>query len=304
MLLRDAARHYPTFCQVEKQNAPQTIQKYNDCLNAWILPHLGSKQLEELDRLMLMGFRKLMVEKSLSTYRQYSVLMVLKSVLKFAREVLKVECINPREIKLPNRGTPEVSVLTPDELNQLFAHLDVHTYTGSRLRAIIEIILASGMRISEVLSLSRSVFDAELDETQIVGKGSKTRTVFLNARSRLWVNNYLNKRFDDNLALFVTTGPNPGRLSREDISRFFINLRKRAELPKKVTPHVLRHTYCTTLLNNGADITFIKELAGHSNIQTTARYYLGVDRQQLRKVVDKYLKYDIEAPSESGPSAK
>jgi len=102
---------------------------------------------------------------------------------------------------------------------------------------------------------------------------------------------YLNKRTDNNPALFVTTGLDPGRLAREDISRFFIELRRKAGINKKVTPHILRHTYCTTLLNNGADITFIKELVGHEDIQTTAKYYLGVSKEQLRKVVDKYLDY-------------
>jgi site-specific recombinase XerD len=73
---------------------------------------------------------------------------------------------------------------------------------------------------------------------------------------------------------------------------------------KKLTPHILRHTYCTTLRNNGADISYIKELAGHSDIQITARYYLGRDTQQLRNVVRKYVRYDATAAvdTESDPT--
>jgi len=123
------------------------------------------------------------------------------------------------------------------------------------------------MRISEALSLGRAPFDAQIQEIEIIGKGNKKRTVFLNQRCHFWVQQYVNKRHDTHPALFITTGLNPRRLAREDISRFFVNLREKADLKKKITPHTLRHTYCTNLLNNGADITFIKELAGHQDIQ-------------------------------------
>jgi site-specific recombinase XerD len=80
-------------------------------------------------------------------------------------------------------------------------------------------------------------------------------------------------------------------LAREDISRFFINLRIKARITKKLTPHLLRHTFCTILRNHGADISHIKDLAGHQDIQTTARYYLGKDKNVLRRVVDTCLNY-------------
>ena len=91
-------------------------------------------------------------------------------------------------------------------------------------------------------------------------------------------------------AIFITTGI-PRRLDRSDISKYFQALKAKAGIDKPFTPHILRHTYCTNLLRNGADITYIKELAGHQDIQTTAKYYLGVDREALRNVVAKYLNY-------------
>jgi site-specific recombinase XerD len=88
----------------------------------------------------------------------------------------------------------------------------------------------------------------------------------------------------------VTTGI-PRRWDRNDLSKYFKVLKWKAGIEKPLTPHILRHTYCTNLRDNGTDITLIKELAGHQDIQTTARYYLGVNKQSLRDAVRLNLRY-------------
>jgi site-specific recombinase XerD len=294
MQLNNAIEQYLTYCQVEKLNSPQTVAKYRECFRSWITPILGEYDLEKLTALDVMSLKKALVDKHLSTSRQYSVIITLKIFLRFCIEMLKLNTLNPKEIRLPDRGKPHVLVLSPEELQKLLASINTFTYSGARLRALIELLLATGMRISEALSLNRKTFDVGEDHIEVIGKGQKRREIFFNQRCHFWIQHYLNKRHDNNVALFVTTGLNPNRLAREDISRFFIELRTKAGIERKVTPHVLRHTYCTTLLNNGADIMFIKELVGHEDIQTTAKYYLGVSKEQLRKVVDKYLDYGLE----------
>jgi integrase/recombinase XerD len=169
--------------------------------------------------------------------------------------------------------------------------IDTGTFTGIRLRALVELLLSTGMRISEALSLKRDAFEADQHEAEIVGKGKLKRHVFFSPRCRLWVKQYLAKRYDDSPWLFITTGYPVRKWAREDISRFFILLKKRTGITKKLTPHILRHTFCTNLLFHGADITHIKDLAGHQDIQTTARYYLGKDKTVLRQIVDRCLDY-------------
>ena len=293
MKLFQAVEPYLTYCQVEKLNSPQTVDKYREVCRTWITPLLGEYDLESLTAVDIMSFKRAMVNKGLSPSRQYSIIITLKTLLRFCIEILKVQTLDPKEVKLPDRGKPDVLVLSPEEVQKLLANISIDTFSGSRLRALIELLLATGMRISEALSLNREIFDVGGAHAEVVGKGGKKREVFFSERSHYWIQNYLNKRLDNHEALFVTTGMNPGRLAREDISRFFVQLRQRAGIAKKVTPHVLRHTYCTTLLNNGADIMFIKELVGHEDINTTAKYYLGVSNEQLRKVVDKYLDYGL-----------
>jgi len=293
-MLSRAVDSYITFCQVEKLNAKETVLKVRDCFRVWITPVLGDIELESLSLIDTMSLKQAMVSKGTSVARQYSVIITLKTFLRFCIEVLKIKTLDPKEVRLPDRGKPHVLVLTKNEIEQLLKNIPSYTYSGSRLRALVEVLLGTGMRISEALSLNRETFDLNLDRVDVIGKGNKHREIFFTKRCQYWVQNYLSKRYDEHPGLFVTTGYKPERLSRSDISRFFVNLRKKAKLDKKVTPHVLRHTYCTNLLNNGADITFIKELVGHEDIQTTAKYYLSVSKEQLRKVVDKYLDYGLQ----------
>jgi integrase/recombinase XerD len=145
--------------------------------------------------------------------------------------------------------------------------------------------------------LKRDTFETDQSEVEIVGKGKLKRHVFFSPRCRAWVKQYIAKRYDDNPWLFVTTGYPTRKWAQADISRFFILLRKRTGITKKLTPHILRHTFCTNLLHHGADITHIKDLAGHQDIQTTARYYLGKDKAVLRQIVDRCLDYRAGAPS-------
>jgi integrase/recombinase XerD len=144
--------------------------------------------------------------------------------------------------------------------------------------------------------MDREPFDRGETEIDILGKGAKRRTVFFTDRAIFWIKEFLNCRADDHPALFITTGCPARRWARYDISKNFARLCRISGYAKKFTPHILRHTYCTTLRNNGADISHIKELAGHSDIQTTARYYLGYDKPALRRVVREKARYDVPAP--------
>lgn len=293
MLLSQPVDSYVAYCTVEKLNSKQTVDKVRDCFKVWIIPVLGHVDLAELTLMDVMSLKQALVTKRRSTSRQYSVIITLKSYLRFCIETLKVQALDPKGIKLPDRGKPRVLTLSQEEIEKLIQNIPAHTYLGLRLRALVEILLGTGMRISEALSLDRDVFDTHRNHAEILGKGNKYREVFFTERSAEWARIYLSRRFDTHPALFVTTGADPRRLARSDISKFFVQLRNKAKLDKKVTPHILRHTYCTNLLNNGADITFIKELVGHEDIQTTAKYYLSVSKEQLRKVVDKYLDYGL-----------
>ncbi len=284
---------YPLFLahgRAERQYAKETLGKLKDCFTSWILPHLEGKDLEELSNLDILSFRSKMMDAKLGANRQYSILMVLKLFLKFCRHVLKLSCLDPNEIRLPQRPNPDVHYLTNEEVDRLVGVINTTTFTGLRMRILVEVLLNTGLRISEALSLDRTPFEMGQTKVAITGKGGKVRTVFFPAGTLSWIKKWLYYRSDDFPALFITTGI-PRRLDRSDMSKYFKELKAKAGIDKPLTPHILRHTYCTNLRNNGADITLIKELAGHQDIATTARYYLGVDQKVLKAAVDKYLNY-------------
>jgi integrase/recombinase XerD len=285
MRLRDALDPFLLYGRVEKMYASQTLDKFRECLRSRILPCLGDVPLAQLGYLDILALRKKMVDDRLSTARQYNVLMVLKLMLRFCRDRLEAECCDPDKVRLPRRLHNKVQFLTDQEIAQLLRVIPTHTATGVRTRALIEVLLSTGMRISEALSLNQTSIDPISGEAEVVGKGGKIRTVFFSRQCLAWIQRYSRSRVDSVPALFVTTGLHPRRLRRDDMSKLFARLKRRSGIQKRLTPHLLRHTFCTSLLHHGADIMFIKELAGHQDIQTTARYYLGVDHKSLRSVL-------------------
>jgi integrase/recombinase XerD len=287
----DAIGPFLIYCRVERQYSPESQDKMKEAFRSWLFRQFGALGLTAIKSMHVLAFRQAMAAKNLSVARQYSLLMTLKMFLKFCRTTLEVNCIDPATIKLPRRKTPAVEYLTNTEVQAIRSNIDTFPTSGARLRALFETLLSTGMRISEAVSLDRNSIDYTTKEAVIVGKGGKTRAVFFSDEALRWIGRYLSRRRDANPALFVTYGDTPTRLKRGDIPRFFKAVEKLAGLEKRLTPHLLRHTFCTNLRNNGADISLIKELAGHQDIQTTVRYYIGTNKEILRDTVSKYLDY-------------
>jgi integrase/recombinase XerD len=148
------------------------------------------------------------------------------------------------------------------------------------------------MRISECLSLDRTSVDFKTKECLVIGKGSKQRTVFFTEESISWIKQYLERRIDKNPALFVTTGKIPKRLTNQDNTRYFKRQRIIAGINKKITPHILRHCFASHLAMNGAPFTEIKNLCGHSRLETTITYYIGItDKAKAKEAHAQYLHY-------------
>lgn len=291
MTIEKAHQLFLAYGRGERNYRRETLIKLTDCFRAWIIPALGNIELIDLTRFDITKLRTSMINQGIGISRQYSILMAIKVFCKFCRDVLKVDCLDPdREIPLPQRPRPFVHYLTNEEVTRLRDSIETNRFSGLRMRTLIEVLLATGLRISEALALDRGPFEMGETEVEIKGKGGKHRIAFFPASTVVWIKRFLYYRSDDFPAVFVTTG-SPRRWDRNDLSKYFKELRWRAGIDKPLTPHILRHTYCTNLRDHGTDITLIKELAGHQDIQTTAKYYLGVSRNALRAAVCK-LNYD------------
>jgi integrase/recombinase XerD len=156
----------------------------------------------------------------------------------------------------------------------------------------VEVLLGTGARISEVLSLDRRDVDSRSREVKIIGEGRKQRMLFFTDRALEWLGRYLSRRRDDEEPLFAPGRSPARRLGYDAVKNVFPRVARRARLQKRVTAHVLRHTVATTLLFNGCPIGHIKELLGHERLDTTCRYYLGLDVRAAGEAHRKFLRYE------------
>lgn len=189
--------------------------------------------------------------------------------------------INPA-LKIKTPKPPELlpRFLTRNNFNKL-------RYLPKSIRdqAIIELLVSTGMRISEMTRLNRDDLDMDLRRIIIFGKGSKERVVFFSDLAKFCLLNYFSSRHDDNPALFINRYGD--RLSNRSIEGMIKSDGVKAGIKIKVTPHRLRHTFATNLINNGADLALAQDLLGHVRADTT-RIYCKLSEQHKMQMYDKY----------------
>ena len=293
--LSDVVPCFLRYVEVDLGFASQSIIKYRDCLTQ-IVRMIGDPVIAAVSKEDVLDLKSAMFAKGNGTSRQVSILSTFKRLLQYCQSELHVETIDPQSIIIPKRPRREVVYLTAEEVDRFVNAIPMITQrgklcvTGLRFRALVEVLLGSAMRIGEVLSLTRVQIDFQSREARIIGKGAKQRTVFFTARALVWIERYLATRKDDCPALFVCQdGKTP--LQRADIWRFFARTRRLAGINKPVRPHLLRHTAATQLLFNGCPVGHIKEILGHERLETTCRYYLGLDHRAAKEAHQRFLTY-------------
>ena len=206
-------------------------------------------------------------------------------------------------MKMPDR---EVSFLDAGDLNRILAQplRDLKNEDGKntevkikfRDKAILELLFSTGLRVSELTGIKRDNINLQTDEFSIRGKGSKIRVVFMSEQAKYWIKKYLAVRGDLNPYLFVSHDKRAGKnvtikgrqmeaeeipLTQRSVQRIVHKYARQAGITKPVTPHTLRHSYATDLLQNGADIRSVQAMLGHSSITTTQIYTHITDKELL-----------------------
>lgn len=236
------------------------------------------------------GGRKETLKKKTQNYY----LIALRSFLKYLRK-RGIESLSPERIDLAKVAERDLDLISESDLKRLLAAPNGSDLKSLRDRAILELFFSTGLRLSELCSLSCDL-DLNKDEFSVRGKGEKVRVVFLSDTARTAIKIYLAKRTDMDDALFVnlarasrnkTQKQKTSRLTPRSIERMVKFYAAKAGISKKVTPHVLRHSFATDLLQNGADIRSVQMMLGHSNISTT-QIYTHVTNKQLKDIHKKF----------------
>ncbi len=223
---------------------------------------------------------------SLKKKTQNYYLIALRGFLKYL-VYRGVESLAPERIELAKTPDRNLDLISIDELNRLLDAPNGEDLKSLRDKAILEIFFSTGLRVSELCSLPRDL-DLKKDEFSIRGKGEKVRVVFISDSTKEAVKKYLDKRADMDEALFVRIGKNEDnnkslRLTPRSIERLVKHYAIKAGISKKVTPHIIRHSFATDLLQYGADIRSVQMMLGHASISTT-QVYTHVTDKQLKQI--------------------
>ena len=195
---------------------------------------------------------------------------------------------NPfKSIRNPKKDKKLPNFLQHDELKTIFDSIDMSTSLGLRNRLIIELLYATGIRVSELTSLKLSNIDQNNNEIRILGKGNKERIVFYGDYAKKYLNLYINEARDElldgNKSEYLLINNNGTPLTSRGVELVVNEVVKKAALKHNISPHVLRHTFATDLLNNGADLKSVQELLGHESLSTT-QIYTHITNERLRSV--------------------
>ncbi len=300
MQLVDLKRQFLQYLEIERGRSVKTIENYDRYLDRFF-DFVKVKKPVDLTEEQVREFRLYLNRQAgtkiagrtepMKRRTQNYYLIALRAFLKFLRK-RGIESLSPERIELAKVPERSLDLISPNELKRLMSAPDAKTLEGKRDKAILELLFSTGLRISELCGLSIDDIDMSRDEFSVRGKGDKVRVVFISDGARSAVQDYLKHRKDMDDALFVRYGRkmNDGgelRLSPRAVQRLLKQYAIKAGITRKVTPHVIRHSFATDLLSNGADLRSVQALLGHAHIGTT-QIYTHVTDKHLREVHKKF----------------
>ncbi len=286
--MQEVFNRYINYLEAERRASPYTVRNYKtDLLD--FFSFLKQKEiglLEEVDRQVLRDYLANLTKQGIA---KASIARKLSAIRSFYRYLLREKIIstNPvEEASSPKLDKRLPSFLTPDEVERLLQAPDLSTPQGQRDRALLELLYASGLRVSELASLTLGQISLDTNEIRVLGKGSKERMVLMGEPAAEALRSYLEQgrpklvRGKRNDALFLNRYGQ--RLAERQVQRILQQYAKKSGIGKRVHPHLLRHTFATHLLDGGADLRVVQELLGHARLSST-QIYTHVTKSQAKK---------------------
>jgi len=299
MLFAKAKTDFLEYMEIEQNRSQKTIANYDHYLTR-LIDFGGDIQVSDVDAEFIRKWRLWLNRLGTNTSDELGKatmnyhLIALRSFFKFCAK-RNIPSLSADKIELARTKRAQVTFLSPEELERLFAQPDLSTLPGLRDRAILELLFSSGLRVSELVGLNKGHINLKRREFMVRGKGQKDRPIFISPEAADWVQKYTDKRSDTTQPLFIRYSGNKKvdltgnyhRLTARSVQRMVARYALLAGITKHVSPHTLRHSFATDLLMNGADLRSVQALLGHSNISTT-QIYTHVTDPHLKSVHEKF----------------
>lgn len=275
----DQVADFLRFCSLERGLSKNTVDSYQLDLNQFI-EYLDKEKITDWpeDPLIIDSYLAKQRDEGKKTS---TISRGITTLRRFYRYLLRqhILVVDPLiQIDAPKQEKRLPLALSQKEVEQLLAQPDIKTTTGLRDRAILELLYATGMRVSELINLKEADLHTDLKIIRVLGKGSKERLVPVTDFALSWLDKYLENVRDPALLKkgvacdFLFLNNRAGQLTRQAVWQSIKKYSKLAKIDKDITPHTLRHTFATHLLENGADLRVVQEILGHSDISTTQIY--------------------------------
>lgn len=287
----ETARRYRTYIKVEKRLSENSVEAYmrdleqfaHFVLVKWDVPP------RKVEREMVERYLEWLYDEGREKSSQARMLSGIRSFFNYLLLNDEIQSSPAEDISAPKAGRTLPDVLTTDEIDRLISSIEVDTVKGRRDRAIVEVLYSCGLRVSELITLRVSDLFFGEGYIRVIGKGDKQRLVPISDLARERISLYLDERKaakSNEEVLFLN---NRGKqLTRVMIFTILRRAALRAGIDKKLSPHTLRHSFATHLLEGGAGIRQVQELLGHESILTT-EIYTHLEAEHLRSTVEEHL---------------
>ncbi len=285
---RDLLKEFLLFIQVEKGLARHSVDSYRrdlDRLQAW--SNKNSKQVSELTRADLRKWIASLSREGLAPASIARAVSATRGFFKFLMLDGHIKSHPAEDLDTPQRFAYLPKFLTEDEINRLFTAPDISTEEGIRDRAVLEIMYATGLRVSELVNLKHADVDLLAGLVKCHGKGNKERRVPLGKSAIHWLQQYSAVKAGYGKPSAPNVFLHRGRPFTRQLAWSMIKSHAEKEEIKNVSPHTLRHSFATHLLQHGADSRSVQALLGHSDISTT-QIYTHITDMHLRAAYDRH----------------
>ncbi len=283
---------YLHYIRIERGLSENTIKSYHQDLVQFGEYLNGEKLvLDQVDHIVILSWLNQLRDLGKSNSSVIRMVTTLRNFFSYlVRE--KVVAHNPmNDVRPPKKAEHLPAVLSIEEIDRLLQAPIEDTPLGLRNRTLLEVMYATGLRVSELVNLKMSDLHLQLGLIQTLGKGDKERIIPIGEIAIDWLTRYFNESrivlLKDKESPYVFLNDRGNQISRQGIWKIIKKLVTTAGITKDVSPHTLRHSFATHILENGADLRIVQELLGHADISTT-QIYTHISKKRLSEVYDEY----------------